>query len=354
MKRTTAAIALTLALGATTISCSHETTTSSSATTSGTSTKTVTLVTYSGYALPEAAAKAFTQRTGIRIKIVATDDAGAALNRALLQSGAPEGDVFFGVDNTFLGRAQKSDAFVKYTPRANNEVPREFQLDETGRFTPIDESSVCVDYDQSWFAGHQLAPPTDLQSLTDPKYKDLLVVEDPAASSPGLAFLAATHATFKSGTDNYWRALKANGVAVAASWSDAWETRFTVSGGDRPLVVSYASSPPAEVVYATTPIDAPKSAVIASTCFRQVEFAAVLAGAPHLGAARQLVDEMLSPAWQEGLPLSNFVYPIVPGVALPTEFQKWAVRPPQPIEMSVKELDDNRDSWLTSWRGITE
>lgn len=347
MRRTIAAIGVALILATTTISCSDDTTSSSAA-------KTVTLVTYSGYALPEAAAKAFTKRTGIKIKIVATDDAGAALNRVLLQSGAPEGDVFFGVDNTFLGRAQQSDAFVKYTPKANDTVPREFQLDEAGRFTPVDESSVCVDYDQSWFAAHQLAPPTDLQSLTEPKYKDLLVVEDAAASSPGLAFLAATHAAFKDGTDDYWRALKANGVAIAASWSDAWETRFTVSGGDRPLVVSYASSPPAEVVYATTPIDAPKSAVITSTCFRQIEFAAVLAGAPHLDAAKQLVDEMLSMQWQEGLPLSNFVYPVLPGATLPDEFQKWAVRPTSPYEVSVKELDDQRDAWLTSWRDITE
>ncbi len=347
MKRMITAVVLATALAATAISCGNDSPSSASP-------KSVTLVTYSGYALPEAAAKAFTKRTGIKIKLVATDDAGAALNRVLLQAGSPEGDVFFGVDNTFLGRAQKSDAFVKYSPKANDDVPREFQLDEAARFTPIDESSVCVDYDQSWFAAHQLAPPTDLQSLTDPKYKDLLVVEDAAASSPGLAFLAATHAEFKGGTDGYWRALKANGVAIAASWSDAWETRFTVSGGDRPLVVSYASSPPAEVVYATTPIDAPKSAVITSTCFRQIEFAAVLAGAPHLDAAKQLVDEMLSPEWQEGLPLSNFVFPVLPGVTLPAEFQRWAVRPPAPLEVSVKELDDHRDAWLSSWRDITE
>ena len=316
--------------------------------------RTVTLVTYSGYALPEAAAKAFTKRTGITIKVVATDDAGAALNRALLNAGSPEGDVFFGVDNTFLTRAQQSDAFAVHRPSALGTVPREFRLDGSGRFTPVDEGSVCVDLDTKWFADHQVTAPTSLADLTDPRYRNLLVVEDAAASSAGLAFLAATHATSGAGTDDYWRALKANGVAVAASWDDAWNTRFTVNGGDRPLVVSYASSPPAEVVFSDPKIDAPRSAVIGATCFRQVEFAAVLAGTRRAVAAGQLVDEMLSPEWQAALPLSNYVYPVLPGVALPAEFEKWAQRPVRPITISAGAIGANRDAWIASWRAIME
>ena len=316
--------------------------------------ETVTLVTYSGYVLPEVAAKAFTKRTGIAIKVISTDDAGAALNRALLNAGSPEGDVFFGVDNTFLSRAQDSDAFTPHRPTGLVHVPKELQLDDSGRFTPIDEGSVCIDYDTAWFADHQLEPPTSLADLTDPRYSDLLLVEDPAASSPGLAFLAATRATSGDRTDQYWSALKANGVAVAASWDDAWNTRYTVNGGDRPLVVSYASSSPAEVVFSDPKIDAPRSGVISSTCVRQVEFAAVLAGTAHPDSARRLVDEMLTESWQSELPLSNFVYPARTAVKLPAEFDKWAQRPADPITIDAATIGAQRDDWITAWRNVME
>jgi thiamine transport system substrate-binding protein len=300
------------------------------------------------------AAKEFTKRTGTAIKVISTDDAGAALNRALLNAGSPEGDVFFGVDNTFLSRAQESDAFLPHRPTGLANVPRELQLDDSGRFTPIDEGSVCVDYDTEWFAEHQLDPPASLAALTDPRYRDLLLVEDPAASSPGLAFLAATHSASGDRTDQYWSALKANGVAVAASWDDAWNTRYTVNGGDRPLVVSYASSPPAEVVFSEPRIDAPRSGVIGSTCFRQVEFAAVLDGAAHPDSARLLVDEMLTEAWQSELPLSNFVYPARTSVKLPAEFDKWAQRPADPITIDAATIGAQRDDWITAWRNVME
>ena len=316
--------------------------------------RTVTLVTYAGYAVPAAAAKAFTERTGITIKVRTTDDAGAALSAAILTAGRPEGDVFFGVDNTFLTTAQGSDAFETYRPVGLDDVRSDFRLDTTGRFTPVDESDVCVDVDRQWFDRHHVAEPTDLASLTDPAYKDLLVVEDPAASSPGLAFLAATRATFGSGTDDYWRRLRDNGVVVAAGWDDAWNSRYSVNGGDRPLVVSYASSPPAEVVYSEGKLKEPRTGVLTATCFRQVEFAAVLRGAPHRDAARQLVDEMLSTGWQEGLPLSNFVYPVVPAAQLPTEFTRWAVRVEHPITTDAARIGRDRQSWIDAWRAILQ
>ncbi len=314
----------------------------------------VQLLTYDGYALPEQPAKDFQQHHDLSIKMTTADDAGAALSQVLLTSGHPSGDVFFGVDNTFLTKALASDAFVKYEPKALADIPADVKMDPSGRFTPVDASTVCVDYDKGWFASHQLAPPTDLASLADARYKNLLVVEDPALSSPGLAFLAATHATFGAGTDDYWRKLKANGTLVAASWTDAWSSRYSVSGGDRPLVVSYASSPPAEVVDGGGKVTEPKTGVLASTCFDQVEFVAILKGAPHLAAAKQLVDEMVSRGWQEGLPLSNYVFPVLNGATLPPEFQKWAVVPANPISISAKEIGDHRDEWIDSWRSIMQ
>lgn len=316
--------------------------------------KTVVLVTYSGYALPSAAAEAFTERTGWKVKVVDGGDAGTVLSAAILASGRPEGDVLLGVDTSFLTRAQNSDAFERYEPSALTRVPSELRLDRSGRFTPIDEGSVCVNADAGWFDARGIPLPGDLESLTAPRYRDLLVVEHPAQSSPGLSFLAATRAVFGPATDDYWRRLRDNGVAVAGSWSDAYNTRYTVNGGDRPLVVSYASSPPAEVVYSEGKRTSPASVVLTDTCVQQVEFAAVLRGAPHRDAARRLIDEMLSEQWQAELPLSNFVYPVVSGTPLPEPFRRWAAPVPNPIRLDPAAVGQDRDAWLLAWRDVME
>jgi thiamine transport system substrate-binding protein len=314
----------------------------------------VVLVTYSAYALPDEAAAAFTEETGVEIKVVHGDDAGSALSQAILTAGAPEGDVFFGIDNTFLTRGQESEAFDPYSPDALDQVPDEFQLDESGRFVPIDESTVCVLYDQSWFESNGLTPPTDLESLADPAYKGLLVVENPALSSPGLAFLTATHAEFGDETDAYWERLRQNDVSVAASWDDAWYTGYTTSGGDRPIVVSYASSPPAEVIFSEGALTEPDSAVVESTCVRQVEFAGLLAGAANPAAGKALIDAMLGELWQEALPMSNFVFPVRGGTELPIEFDQWAVQPADPIVVSAAEIGEQRETWIDEWRTVME
>lgn len=316
--------------------------------------ETVVLVTYSGYALPADAAAAFRAETGYRIELRAAGDAGEALNRAILTSGRPEGDVFFGVDNTFLGRAVGSDAFSPYRSKVADGLPGDLRLDRTGVFTPIDTGDVCVDADASWFAEHRLAVPTTLDDLADPRYKDLLVVQDPARSSPGLAFLAGTHSVFGDRADDYWKRLKANGVAVSPSWDDAYSTRYTVNGGDRPLVVSYASSPPAEVVFADPPIESPASTVVTSTCVRQVEFAAVLRGASHPEIARRLVDFMLSPKWQAALPLSNFVNPAVRSTPLPEVFTRFSPTIANPVTLDPSVVGRERDQWIAAWRDVMQ
>jgi thiamine transport system substrate-binding protein len=329
---------------------------SASKTTSG-STPEVVLVTYDAFALPEAAAKEFTKQTGAKIKVVASGDAGAVLTKALLSAGAPEGDVLFGVDNTLATRVTDEELLSAYTPPGASKVPGALEL--PGRLgkllTPIDTGDVCVNVDAGWFTRKGLAPPTTLDDLADPRYKDLLVVESPVTSSPGLAFLIGTVQRYGAdGWADYWSRLKANGVKVRPSWDDAYTTDYTVSGGDRPLVVSYASSPPAEVVYGKGKVTEPASTVMADTCVSQVEYAGVLKGAEHAALARKLVAFMLGTAWQEALPLSNFVFPAVPGTALPAEFQKRAVQPASPRTIDPLVIGKQRDPWIEQWRNLME
>jgi thiamine transport system substrate-binding protein len=317
--------------------------------------KEVVLVTHDSFAISKPVRRAFERQTGLRLKILQSGDAGEALNKALLTAGNPQGDVFFGVDNNLLTRALDEDLFEPYSSSELAHVPREFVLDREHRVTPIDHGEVCLNYDKAWFREHGVRPPDSFEDLADLRYQNLLVLENPATSTPGLAFLLATVAHFGlDGWQDYWRALKANGVLVVDGWEEAYTVRFSGSSGKgkRPIVVSYASSPPAEVLFAGKPLREAPTAVVESTCFRQVELAGVLRGARNEEGARRLIDFMLTPAFQRDVPLSMFVFPVREGVRLPKAFAKYAVVPQSPLELPPDLIGATRDEWIRQWTAI--
>jgi len=316
--------------------------------------ETVTLVTHDSFALSEDVVAAFTKRTGIEVEILPLGDAGQIVNQAILTKDNPLGDVLFGVDNTFLTRALEAGIFERYRSPALADVPAALRLDRRGRVTPIDYGDVCINYDEEWFADEGLTVPETLRDLTKPKYRDLLVVEDPSTSSPGLAFLLATVAEFgERGWTDYWAKLRDNGVTVVDGWEQAYYDEFTGggAGGDKPLVVSYASSPAAAVVFADPPIDESPIGTMTGSCFRQVEFAGILAGTEHRAAARRLVDFLLSPEVQADVPLQMFVYPAVAGTPLPDEFTDNVGTVDDPYTMAPGRIGAQRDEWIREWTG---
>ncbi len=321
----------------------------------GDSEKVVRLVTYDSFALPEEAATAFEEQTGAKIEVIASGDAGGMLTKALLAAGAPEGDVLFGVDNTLATRAAQDGLLVPFTPSGPQpDAPLRLPGELGKLLTPIDRGDVCINVDAAWFAQHGLAPPTTMADLVEPTYRDLLVVTSPVTSSPGLAFLIASIDEYGDGWQDWWQQLRDNGVRVRPSWDDAYNTDYTVSGGDRPLVVSYASSPPAEVVFSEGARTEPASSVMADSCVQQVEYAGLLAGAEHPDLGEELIRFMLTPEWQRSLPLSNFVFPAVGGTELPPEFERWAVLPDDSRAVSATEIGEHRDDWIEQWRSIME
>jgi thiamine transport system substrate-binding protein len=263
----------------------------------------------------------------------------------------------WGVDNTLLSAALEGKVFDKYEPKDWNAIDTGLTALVPGHeLTPVDFGDVCINYDINWFTTNNVTPPASLDDLLKPEYKNLLVVENPSTSSPGLAFLMATIAhSGEGGWVDYWRALRANGVKVVDGWTTAYEDEFSGaagSAGTRPLVVSYGSSPPAEVIFADPPrTDAPTS-VVESTCFRQVEFAGVLRGTEHKSEARKLVDFLISPAFQSELPLNLFVYPSRTGTALPAEFTKFAVVAHTPFTIDPADIAVNRQHWQDEWTTI--
>lgn len=324
-------------------------------------TDTLTLVAYDSFSIDKSAFDAFTTATGIKVSVVMAGDAGAMLSKAALTAGNPEGDVMWGVDNTLLSRALASKVFEPYTsPDLGVLAADATALVPGHEATPVDEGDVCINYDIAWLKAHDLAVPTSLRDLSDPKYKNLLVVENPATSSTGLAFLLATIAQFGdsaqggSGWQQYWKDLRANGVAVVDSWDVAYQEQFSGSTGKgpKPLVVSYGSSPPAEVIDGDPrPATAP-TGVVDSTCFHQVEFAGILRGTKHIADAAKLIDFLVSKTFQEVLPLTLYVYPVRNGADVPPEFTKWAVRPSNPLSVPPADIEKNSKDWISTWTDL--
>jgi thiamine transport system substrate-binding protein len=297
----------------------------------------------------------FTDETGIGVEVLIAGDTGTMLAKASLTVGNPEGDVMFGIDNTFLSRAIGDGVFEEAATPVSADLPTELTaFSPDGLAVPIDFGDVCVNYDIGWFADAGIEPPTALADLIDPAYADLLVVQNPATSSPGLAFLLATIDEFgDDGWQDYWTTLAANGVEVLDGWTDAYYGSFTwAGGGDRPLVVSYGSSPPAEVIFAEPARDDAPTGVVESTCFRQVEFAGVLSGTEYPTEAAQLLDFLVSETFQSELALNLFVYPSNPTVALPQEFIDFAVVPDTPRAIDPDRIDANRSEWIDEWTSI--
>jgi thiamine transport system substrate-binding protein len=266
-------------------------------------------------------------------------------------------DVFFGVDNTVLSKAIQADIFEPYQSPLLASVGTDFQLDPEFHALPVDYGDVCINYDKAFFTQKGLAVPETLDELTQPEYKNMLVVQNPATSSPGLSFLLTTIASYGDpGYLEYWKALRENGVVVAGDWETAYYNHFSGSSGQgqQPMVVSYSSSPVAEVFFSSQPLDtAPTGAITApGTCFRQIEFAGILKGSHNTDMAKKFIDYMLDVPFQEDMPLQMFVYPVNQGAELPEIFRDHSTIAEEPAVLPADAIDQNRELWITAWEGV--
>jgi thiamine transport system substrate-binding protein len=351
-------VAVAVGLGLVTLSAcgsSNGKNTSSSA-----DTKTVTLVSHNSWAASKDVIADFEKRSGYTVKVLESGDAGEAVNKAILTKDHPQGDVFFGVDNTLLSRALDNGLFQPYRPEGADRILPQYRAEQAeDRVTPVDSGDICVNYDKKYFADRKLAPPATFDDLVKPQYKNLLVTENAATSSPGLGFLLGTAARYgDQGWQDYWKKLKANGVKVVDGWDVAYNQEFSGSAGgkkakgDRPLVVSYASSPPAEVIYAEPRPKTAPTGVAYGTCFRQVEYAGLLSNARNPEGGKALLDFLLTKEFQEDMPLNMFVHPVREDAQVPPEFTEYGSPAENPETMAPGKIADNRDQWVKSWTSL--
>jgi len=296
---------------------------------------TIKLLAYDAFTPEPEIFTAFTKETGIDVIVSLGGDTGTLVSKALLTAGTPEADVLWGVDNTLISRAIDGKLFESYEE--------------------VDTAAVCVNYDKDYFAENDIALPVTLMDLALPTYKDMLVIQNPVTSSPGLAFMLATISKFGvNGWEQYWKSLRANGVKIVDDWTSAYTVEFSGSSGKGkyPLVVSYGSSPPAEVVYSDPPVTEPPTAVMEQTCFGQIEYAGILRGTKKTKNAQKLIDFLTGKIFQESMPLTLFVVPVNPDAVLPEVFSKFAVIPQNPLTLDAANISSNRVAWLDTWTNI--
>jgi thiamine transport system substrate-binding protein len=291
----------------------------------------VTLVAHDSFAISDESIADFEQQSGFKLEIIRAGDAGSVTNRLILTKDSPIGDVVFGVDNTFRGLADE-----------NNLIE--------GSLEEITYSDVCFNYDRLWFESNDVTPPSSWKDLILPEYEGLTVVSNPLTSSPGLAFLTTTIAAFgEGGFESFWQQLKDNQVKVAAGWEEAYFTEFSGSSGagNYPIVLSYSSSPAAEI----REDGRSQTFALLKECFRQVEFVGVLAGAKNPAGAQVLVEFLLAEPFQSTMPGLMYVYPVNPEAIVPAE---WASFGPAAISTIGEDLDiaANRSSWQDKWSAI--
>ncbi|MCP4537564.1 MAG: thiamine ABC transporter substrate-binding protein [Chloroflexi bacterium] len=322
---------------------------------------TLQVMTHDSFDISEEAITAFEAQHNATVEILHAGDAGVALNQAILSKDNPIADVIYGIDNTLLGQALEADILEPYNSPTLGEIDDDLKLDPQHRALPVDYGDVCLNYDKGWFAEQNLTPPTNLEDLVKPEYRGLTVVENPATSSPGLAFLLATIGHFDQLGDytylDYWADMRDNDVLVVDGWEDAYWGQFTYgSGGEgqRPIVVSYASSPPVEVHFAEDPFEeAPTVAVVGDgSCFRQIEFVGILKGTQNQELAKAWVDFVLNTSFQEDIPLHMFMFPANQNAALPDVFATFAVVPDRPAEVSYEAIEANREAWIETWTKV--
>jgi thiamine transport system substrate-binding protein len=314
---------------------------------------TVTLVTHDSWAVDKTLFADFQKTSGITVKVSMNGDAGALTNKLVLTKADPIGDLTYGVDNTFASRALSAGVFAPYTSPDADKGAQRYQFDDTHRLTAVDVGDVCLNVDTGWFAQKGLPAPTGYADLTDPKYKDLLVVEDPSTSSPGLAFLLGTVSQYgQNGWQDYWNKLKANGVKIDAGWTEAYSQDFSGSSGKgpRPVVVSYASSPADEI----GSDGKPRTKALLDTCYRQIEYTGLLAGARDPDDAKKVLDFLLSQQFQAQVADQMYVYPSRGGVDLPDAWKTAAPLPAKSAQLPAATVDTNREKWVQRWRTLLE
>jgi thiamine transport system substrate-binding protein len=140
---------------------------------------------------------------------------------------------------------------------------------------------------------------------------------------------------------------------VKDGWSEAYYTDFSQYGGDRPLVLSYATSPAAELFFSEGAYEVPPTGnvLVDKATFLQIEGIGILNGTDNEELAKRFIDFVLDTPFQEDIPSRMFVYPVNSEAQQP-DFFKFAEVPTAPSDISPETIDAKREEWIDAWTSV--
>lgn len=305
---------------------------------------------HSSFSLPKPLLAQFESRSGVKLALIKGGDAGEMLNKLILTKANPVADVVYGVDNTLMAKAISAGVLAPALPEAMLDK----QLGLGASLAAVDYGYVNINYDKATLAAGKQGLPKSLEDLTQPAYKAWLVTPNPATSSTGYAFLLATIASMgEEKAFAWWAQMRANGLKVTKGWSEAYYTEFSRNKGKYPLVVSYATSPAAEVFYSKTPItESPTGSLnLPGGVFRQVEGVGLVSGGAQTEAALKFMGFMLSDEVQQALQTTMWMYPAKPSVPL-APVMKHAQQPESYAQMEPARIAEKGAQWVARWTQV--
>ncbi|MDR1033305.1 MAG: thiamine ABC transporter substrate-binding protein [Bifidobacteriaceae bacterium] len=314
----------------------------------------VTLLAYDSFQISDETIAQIKSETGYALNVITAGNAGELASRVILSAGEPEGDLVYGIDSLNTEKITAASALADYNIGALPKLKSAVDAGFSKQLMPVDYGFVCVNADKQYFADSELALPDSLDKLAEPEYAARFVAINPTTSSPGRAFFIKTVDKYgENGWKDYWLKLKAGGVRIASSWSDAYEVDYSVTaGGAYPLMVSYSTSPADTVDDAT---NQSKAVAIPETCTAQTEYAGVLKGAKNETGANKVLEFLLQTDFQNSIGSEMYMYPVNADANVPADWEKFAPEPDSEYtktNLSTKTVSDNYDKWLEEWNEL--
>ncbi|HKM08839.1 MAG TPA: thiamine ABC transporter substrate-binding protein, partial [Sphaerochaeta sp.] len=132
----------------------------------------------------------FAEKTGIKVNLVSSGDAIEMLIKVRGEKNNPIADVVVGISDDMAAKAFEEDLFEPYASAALSFIPGFLQFDPQKRLLPFDYGNFAFVFDSEKLPPEMI--PTSLSELTDPKYKNKVLLIDPRTSSVGLGLLLWT------------------------------------------------------------------------------------------------------------------------------------------------------------------
>ncbi|PHM39888.1 iron-utilization periplasmic protein hFbpA [Xenorhabdus mauleonii] len=302
---------------------------------------TLTVYTYDSFASEwgpgPAIKKAFEAECHCELKLVALEDGVSLLNRLRMEGKKTPADIILGLDNNLLQAAQQTGLF---TPS---------QVDTSKLKLPIAwKNTTFIPYDYGYFAfiynkNTLPHPPKSMDELINSHQNLKVIYQDPRTSTPGLGLLLWMQKLYGEKVSNEWQKVAKKTLTVSKGWSEAYGL-FLKGEGD--MVLSYTTSPGYHIM--SEKKDNYAAAIFKEGHYLQIEVAAQLASSKQPELAQKFMEFMISPAFQQVIPTTQWMYPVI-DIPLPEVFKQLPV-PEKSLLFNADEVAKNRTKWIRTWQ----